>query len=283
MEAKTLKEVLQEQNLTQKLSLQEVAANYSHIELTADEELTAIINAKIAKEKQLKAHAQALRIAENRKRLICTTWDFDQTKGYMLSRAPALFANRFDFKLDEHNKAIFNLLCYYFSEDRQFVSMASNMGINNPSLDKGIFLTGNFGVGKTVFMELFKKNKRQVFHQVTTKEVALHYQHTGEYKDEYVDKFTNAFEDISVFGQRYAGICFEDLGTEDAKNSFGNKANVIGDILEIRYARGNVGVWMHATTNLTAQQVGEYYGARVQSRLREVMNFIELPGADRRK
>lgn len=75
----------------------------------------------------------------------------------------------------------------------------------------------------------------------------------------------------------------EDIGAEDVKNNFGNKTNVIGDILEARYVNNLLGIWFHGTTNMTTAQFGEFYGGRVTSRLREKTNFIELRGPDRRK
>ena len=69
----------------------------------------------------------------------------------------------------------------------------------------------------------------------------------------------------------------------DLKNRYGNKKNVIGYLLEKRYANGHVGIMLHATTNLTADQRNAYYGGRVVSRMRKIFNFIELRGKDRRK
>jgi DNA replication protein DnaC len=143
-------------------------------------------------------------------------------------------------------------------------------------------LPGNCGVGKTWMMELFQRNQRQVYHLVNAKFIADNYEQNGEDKPNYEDKVKNAYNDANVFFQPYAGLCIDDIGTEDIKNFYGNRKNVIGDLIEKRYAKGNTGVFLHATTNLTADQLSEFYGSRVGSRMREIFNFIELPGGDRR-
>lgn len=266
----------------QEMSLQEVLDSFSHIELTEDELKEAIISAKRKKEVILKERERERIAAENRKLLTETGWTYEQTRAYMLYRAKTLFNGA--FYLDEHNEPIFNLLCHYFSGSREFIALASNMGVNNPSLDKGIVLAGNFGTGKTWLMSLFRKNNRQVYHVEEAKDIAFAYQKNGdEAVEKYKQKITNAFNDPVVFFQKFSGICFEDIGAEDVKNNFGNKANVIGDLIEARYANECMGIWFHGTTNLTTAKFEQFYGGRVTSRLREKVNFIELGGPDRRK
>lgn len=264
------------------MSLKEVLESYKHIDLTEDEMTEAVIEAKRKKEAILKAEERRRQEEENRKLFTNSQWSFEQTKSFMLYRSNQLYGG--DFILDENNTAIFNLLCYYFSDDMQFVSFAENMGVKEPALSKGIMIAGNFGVGKTWMMKLFMKNQRQVYHVYNAKYVADAYEREGESSVEsFIIKPKNAYNDPAVFYQSSAGLCLDDIGTEDLKNSYGNKRNVIGDIIERRYEKGNTGIWLHVTTNLSVDQMKEFYGGRVISRLRESMNFIELSGNDRRK
>jgi hypothetical protein len=276
-----IKELLRNQP-QRELSLQEVLDSFSHIELTEDELRAALIDAKRKKEAIVKENERARVAAENRRQLTETSWSYEQTKAYILYRANALFDGQ--FSLNEHNEPVFNLMCHYFSGSKEFVSLATNMGVNNPSLDKGIILAGNFGTGKTWLMSLFRKNNRQVYHVEEAKDIAFAYQKNGdEAVERYKSKITNAFNDPTVFYQKFSGVCFEDIGAEDVKNNFGNKANVIGDLIEARYANGCMGIWFHGTTNLTTAKFEQFYGGRVTSRLREKVNFIELGGPDRRR
>lgn len=269
-------------------TLQEISESFKEVELTEEEISLAILEAKVRKRKQEEAFELRKREAEERKKFTQKT-NYHLVKGLMLLRA----GKKFDpiFNLDSDNEMIFELLCRYFGEDKEFVSIAQSAGVDNPSLEKGIMLCGVFGTGKTWMMELFKSNQRQCFDIVTAKEISEEYRiykqdKSKNYEDplhRFLIQTKNAFEDPSVFYQPFSGMCIDDIGTEDLKNSFGNKKNVIGDIIEIRYTEKIFGPCFHATTNLTADQIDQYYGGRVRSRMRQMFNFIELPGKDRRK
>lgn len=264
------------------MSLREVLDSFKNIELTDDEYCEAIIEAKRKKEALIKQREREIIAERNRRQLTETGWSYQQTRSYMLYRAQSMFEGR--FILDEFNEPIFDMLCHYFSNGKDFVSLASGLGVANPSLDKGIILAGNFGTGKTWLMSLFRKNNRQVYHVEQAKDIAFLYQKNGdEAIERYRVKTVNAFNDPTAFYQKNAGLCMEDIGAEDIKNNFGNKTNVIGDIIEARYVNNLLGIWFHGTTNLTTAKFEQYYGGRVTSRLREKVNFIELGGPDRRK
>lgn len=235
---------------------------------------------KRKKEDELRIQALKEKEDQNRKRLTATT-SYDIVRSLMLYR----MGNKFDgFNLDDSNSVLFEVLCRYFGNDLMFNSLASSMGVDAPSLDKGIFLAGNFGVGKTWFMRLFQQNQRQVFKIKNCKEIADEFMELGEDKmDEYISLQKNAVNDSSAFFQPHTGFCLDDIGTEDVKSHYGNKKNVIGDIIEKRYEKKTTGIYLHATTNLTAEQLKEFYGGRVISRMRQIFNFIELKGTDRRK
>lgn len=264
------------------ISLREALENYNHVELSEEETMEAILWGKQKKQAEIKAAEVRQREQENRKHLTQTQWSYDQTRSFMLYRAAQIFEGK--FALDSYNQPIFDLLCYYFSADPKFVSMAEGMGIENTSLDKGILLFGNFGVGKTWLMKLFMKNQRQVFHVHNAKKIADFYEKDGDEAIEpFLSKTKNPINDAAAFYHPYTGLCLDDIGTEDRKVNYGNKRNVIGDIIELRYEKQNTGIWLHGTTNLTVGQIESYYGGRVRSRLREVCNLLELNGGDRRK
>lgn len=179
---------------------------------------------------------------------------------------------------------VFELLCRYFSSDPQYVELATAAGIKRPSLGKGILLGGTVGNGKTTLMRLFCSNQRQVFMIKSAAEVANKWLTGGEEAiiDCYEPKLLPV-NDADNFYHSFAGLCLDDCGTEDVKNHFGNRVNVIGQIIEARYFKNATGPFFHVTTNLNADQMKEFYGPRVMSRLREIMNVIELKGEDRRK
>lgn len=264
------------------LPLQEVLDGYKHIELTDDEMTEAIIWRKQKKEQEIQ-QAKILAIeAENRKMFTQFRWTYEQTKSFMQWRAAQIFDK--EFVIDEKNSIIFELLCYYFSQDERFVSMADQAELNNISLNKGILLCGSYGSGKTWMMKLFQKNQRHCYMIRNAKELADLYEKQGEIAiEEYLKPLKNAVNDTAVFYQPFLGLCIDDIGTDNTKVNYGNKKNVIGDIIEKRYASGHVGTGFHCTTNLTAKGIEDFYGGRVSSRMREIFNVIELIGEDRRK
>lgn len=264
------------------MSLREVLDSFKHIELTEDEYCAAMIEAKRKKEAILKEQARAKRAEENRMALTSKTWNYGQIKAFMLDRAAKIFEE--PFVLDEHNVPLFNLLCFYFTCDEKFVEAATKMGVNNASLKKGLLLCGNYGTGKTWMMSLFRKNNRQVYHLEAAKPIAKAFHKDGEEAiQKYYNKVKNSFFDPSHMYQEYSGLCIDDIGREDIKNNYGNKTNVIGDIMEERYRNGCMGELFHATTNLTVPQLEQFYGGMLVDRFRKHLNLIELGGPSRRK
>jgi len=263
-------------------SLQEVLESYNHIELTEDEVSEAIISRKQKKEQEINQKRILEVEAENRKMFTQFRWTYDQTKSFALWRASQIFDKQ--FVVDQSNSIIFELLCYYFSQDDRFISFAAAAGLDGFSLNKGIILCGNYGTGKTWMMKLFQKNQRHCYMIRNSKELADLYEKNGEDAiEEYLKPVKNSVNDSALFYQPFLGLCIDDIGTDNVKVNYGNKKNVIGDIVEKRYANGNIGTGFHCTTNLTAKGLQDFYGGRVVSRMREIFNVIELSGDDRRK
>lgn len=256
---------------------------YSHIQLSEDELVDCLLWGKKKKEKELEQLAIEQKIAYNRK-MASEVMNFDVIKTFMMNRAKEIF--KFEFVLDDDNHDTFDLLCHYFTGNVEgFTKQARRMGVEEPSIDKGILLAGNFGTGKTVLMKLFGKNTRQVYFIRPAKRIAQEYLTSKDkvIPEEYTVPFKNAINDAATFYQPLSGLCIDDLGSESEKNNFGNKVNVIGDLIEARYHDKFTGVFLHATTNLSSQELTDHYGERVLSRMKEIFNFVELTGGDRRR
>jgi DNA replication protein DnaC len=280
--AKTINQILAESQYLQAPSLQEALKAYEHIHLTDEERDQAILAAKQRKE-AIAAEEQAWRIQqENIKRVTQARWDANQFAGFAQHQAPNIF--NFPFELDQFNKPVFDLMCFYLAEDPQFFIQAELLGLPNASFSKGICLAGNPGTGKTAMMKLFHRNQRQCYTITNAKKMANEFAAVGEeaYK-KYLEPEPNPINDLKHFFQPYTGLCIDDLGTEDITVHYGNRRSVIVDLLELMYEKGKTGVMLHATTNLIPDQLEAYYGARIRSRMREMFNFIERPGNDRRK
>jgi len=256
---------------------------YNHIVLSEDEMIEALITAKRLKESAMQKFALVEKELANR-RNVSMKWDFDIIQTFMVNRAKEIF--KYPFIVDDDNSDCFNLLCRYFIGDEDgFQKQSARMQVQNAALSKGILLVGNFGTGKTGLMKLFQKNNRQVYFMRTAKKIAMDFSNSDDKKipQEYLEPYKNALNDTATMFQAISGLCVDDIGTEEVKNNYGNKSNVIGDLIEERYHSKYTGLLFHATSNLSAEELKKYYGERVVSRMREIFNFIELPGNDRRK
>lgn len=180
-----------------------------------------------------------------------------------------------DFKLDDWIKPVFENLCLYFTKDPRF----------NGDLNKGIMLVGNVGVGKTLLMRAFARNKRQCFDIIKCRTVADEFSEDGpEMMPKYYDAPKSLIGTFEYFLQKQIGYCFDDIGTEDAPaHYYKNSMNVMEKVILNRYDNRLPYDLTHFTTNLPMEDIEASYGTRVRSRLREMVNLIELPGDDRRK
>jgi hypothetical protein len=181
------------------------------------------------------------------------------------------------FVLDDTNRAIFNALSLYFTQDPRFEQLSQEGGQfegSNFSLRKGIALFGPVGCGKTTLLRLFTSNPRESFTVTPCTIVANNYKNEG---DTYFDYYTSR---ASVYGSAFrhstGGRCFDDLGVEPIPVSYySNKRNMMADVLERRYALGSGACGLtHLTTNLSSDQIDELYGQRIRSRMRELFNAI---------
>lgn len=197
------------------------------------------------------------------------------------------YQDRFNkkFIFDDNNLVLIKKLSEYFTNSPDFE-------LGDYSLNKGIMLMGNVGTGKTEIMKFFQKNKKQCFTMKTCREIADDYLVYKENIEEvYATPIEKPLHDPSVFFQKYIGFCYDDLGTEEIKNAFGNKKNVMADLLMYIYDRPNYTEdgkkdysKYHITTNLSsAKELEDRYGTRVVSRLLEMFNDFTLIGNDRRK
>lgn len=151
-------------------------------------------------------------------------------------------------------------------------------------LNKGLFLSGKPGVGKTVHMKLIRQflSFKTQFKLKTCHSLALEFMNSGSETLLYYGRNFVDFIDPNTIAQSY---CFDDLGSEDGVKHYGTQTNVMGQVILMRYNLfQNSRVKTHFTSNLTASQIEQYYGDRVRGRLREMCNWIEYKNsADKRK
>ena len=146
----------------------------------------------------------------------------------------------------------------------------------------GLLLMGDVGTGKTFFFEkLFEAEKI-----INSKEKdMIVYMQTIDITRNIIrmnDTIGESFEDIKdeIEGLSKANVAFDDIGVEVGANDWGQKFALVPWLVEKRVrAQGRT----HFTTNLSADQLLERYGARVVDRMHELATVIEFKGKSHRK
>lgn len=174
-----------------------------------------------------------------------------------------------NFQIDESNKYIISNLFNYFNDIP-----------GEYDLNKGLWLYGDVGTGKSSLMKVFSEYMKVWFNGFKIHicdKVSNEYAMSGS-----LDEFTyneNGYIGYPVW------MCFDELGRETIPaNHFGTKLNVMQHILHIRYS-----LWQSTrlktfvTTNSGPKNIEENYGDFIRDRTREMFNIIFMGGESRRK
>lgn len=178
-------------------------------------------------------------------------------------------------KMNGDFKRVFLLLCQYFTDNPDFEK-------EGYSLQKGIMIQGPVGCGKTTLLKAFAQNPKQSYMFFSCRKITYNFAVEGFKVVERFSKVETGAED--PWGKTKYGVAFDDLGTDDERKHYGDKVNVMADVILNRYDNTPNG-FTHITTNLAADQIEEVYGLRVKSRMREMFNQIVFnpQSEDRRK
>jgi len=170
-------------------------------------------------------------------------------------------------------KPILNQLYYYTIQDAERF---------NGSFDKGIYLEGNIGVGKTLIMTAYcnllvrLKVKAKIYIQHSKSIIRDITQHP-----ELIDETGNIFiKEKPVLG--YAGriMMIDDLGKEPALvNNYGTQTAPMEEIIVARY---NNRTLTFATGNIKFDEFEMVYTKSVHERMKELFNVMVLTGKSKR-
>lgn len=168
---------------------------------------------------------------------------------YILDKCPF-------FKLTKANKKLLKDLSEY------------TVGTGELDAEKGVYLYGAYGVGKSLIMQPFM-NLLKV-KQKTSISLVAEYNETEQFKQ-------------YCTGDWY----FDDLGAEKLPKFFkAGSEPLMTEVLQERYSKTNQGHDTGKTfvsSNLNPEYFKEMYGARVASRMNEMFNIIQLGGVDYRR
>lgn len=192
-----------------------------------------------------------------------------------------------EFEPTEFQKPVITALSLYFSGKPEFEQLDTRLYNNQPtkfSLNKGIWMWGNPGVGKTLMMEMFNRNSRLCYEVIHCPKLAYEYVKQGDEAIERFGKIIPAIQSSTNFGQKVMGVCYNDLGVETVPSKhYGNPINVL-ETITLQAYENKVPYWHRfVTTNLVFDQVKEVYGLRFIDRIKECFNIIEVRGESLRK
>lgn len=169
----------------------------------------------------------------------------------------------YKFADDTHAAKIKNLCCYFANDERTKLD-----------LNKGIFLIGNIGNGKTSLMRFFSTNQLYGFRVERVIDITSDYKILGEAG---VKTYANNLKvSQNLYGLENYGYCFDDLGTEEVPaKHYGESKNVFAEIILSRYDNPLTPYnSTHATTNKDLTEIENTYGSRVYDRMKEMFNVI---------
>lgn len=192
-----------------------------------------------------------------------------------------------EFIVDDENRHQVAQFVAYFSNDFETLEKY------NMDFRKGLIIIGNPGSGKSllfrIMSDIFKSDltvnygEREIplrkfynhFNMYTCEHMAKLFIKDGETALAPFGKNAVVLENKEVINLRHA--CFDDLGSEEMRNSFGNKKEVMLDIVSERYDLFlEYGLKTHFTSNLSPDEVSSRYGDRMRSRIRHMCNVIQL-------
>lgn len=153
--------------------------------------------------------------------------------------------------------------------------------------DKGLWLYGDIGTGKTTMLEVIRDYCKIVRPAISYRD-AHNPREMEKSKLAYGFRITNASMVAGIFAvDGYSGIeefiinrrqAFDEVGRECIPTShFGNMENVFAYIIQRRYdlRRGD---FTHVTSNLESEQIRAVYGDFIYDRCIEMFNFVKMSG-----
>lgn len=143
--------------------------------------------------------------------------------------------------------------------------------------DKGFFLYGDLGRGKTMTMQAMRLYMNSVCRRYKTEDYRLKawMKSASELANIYAADGQPA---LIKYTDEDVNLVIDEFGREPIPaNSYGTKMNVLQFILQLRYDNRRKSV-THITTNMHPDNLEPLYGDYVADRCKEMFNFIEFNG-----
>lgn len=176
------------------------------------------------------------------------------------------------FIIDDSNRDLYENAIKYFAGDKS----------SKFDLDKGIYLYGKVGVGKSMFFKIFHKlntatDNPNNFNILTISKLVSEFAKFG----------FDSFKEYELGGDWHYGChwLLDDLGqSASSVKHFGSSTNIVAEFIQRRYnIYTDYYKLTHISTNMEPQEIKDEYGEFIASRMREMFNIVLFNGSDRRK
>ncbi len=162
---------------------------------------------------------------------------------------------------ENENQHYIKAVCFFLSNDPRF---ETELGY---SFRKGLWISGNAGLGKTKVLEAVKNNELNPISLISMGAINDKVKRDGE----------------CILNTRNT-ICLDDVGTElSPVKHYGTDIYWFKEFVESYYNQYKTFNRLIITTNCDGDTMEQLYGNRVRDRLREMMNPILLTGKSLRK
>lgn len=184
------------------------------------------------------------------------------------------------FQIDEHNRFAYENAVRWCINDPAMKCNAFEGPVIPADAQKGLYIFGNVGTGKSLLLDVCRLLCKIYRIGVKSGDEPTPLAWTTGRADDICDQIA-ADGDLKIW-KDYPVLCIQDLGNEPPEVLYmGNRRRVMRSVLE---ARGDMYDRLTLiSSNIRPEKLGEFYGARVASRIKQMCNAILMGGPDRRK
>ena len=194
-------------------------------------------------------------------------------------------SRRTDFVIDDSNRMAYTQALRWVHADNSMDSISPWDGRTlRGRLDKGLYVAGKTGTGKSWMMELLSAYAMAIRTTVNAGGTIGLLAWQNIRADVICSAVLRGGEEAFENYRTRRVLCIQDLGSEPAEIVFmGTRIDVIRSIIEYRGDRQDLITLFTSNIPLGHKDLSTRYGERVASRLLEMCNYLTLSGTDRRK
>ena len=219
--------------------------------------------------------AAQISVVKERPAQLMDQMEFNKRMLFKLNELAIIYSKgKRTFQITQENEWLLKVVFAYLNRNADDKELTYKITIKNEtitktlSLEKGILLLGNFGVGKTLLFRAIHAEMQ--FLKLTGRFVTS--RQIYECKKEDYD---------SVTGKDKYGLFIDDLGDEPLKSvEYGNEDTPVARILKQRmdnFEQLEESPKLFISSNCSPAKLTEYYGGRIVSRIHGSMNVIITP------